>query len=264
MDTNINLQENTSDISSKYSIRLKLEQFEGPFEILLFLLFEQEIDVFDIPIVQITEQYLEILDLMKEQQLEIAGDFLVMAATLIHIKSRMLLPPDVEEEEEIEEEDPRLELVERLLEYRRFKELGGKIGELGEQQSNYLPRKFPLYLETSVEEEWVEVTLADLMKAIKRVLRYLIEPTIQSIELEKYTVEDKISEIWERLSHQQSVSSSELLRECETTIEKVCVILAILELCRQGKILFHQQQPYGQFFLYLNTNDRTQFVEISG
>lgn len=260
MDTDTN---NISGISSKSPLKLKLEQFEGPFEILIYLIKEQEIDIFDIPIVQITEQYLEILDLMKEQQLEIAGDFLVMAATLIHIKSRMLLPPDVEEEQEVEEEDPRLELVERLLEYRRFKELGEKIGELVEQQDNYLPRKFPSYLETSVHEEWVEVTLADLMKAIKRVLRYLIEPTIQSIELEKYTVEDKISEIWERLSYQQSISSSELLKESNTIIEKVCIILAILELCRQGKILIHQQEPYGQFFLYLKTNNKTQFIEIS-
>lgn len=259
----VDIQNKINDILSKDTLKLKLEQFEGPFEILLYLIKEQEIDIFDIPIVQITEQYLEILDLMKERQLEIAGDFLVMAATLIQIKSRMLLPPDTEEEE-VEEEDPRLELVERLLEYRKFKELGKKLGELEEQQYDYLPRKFPSYLEPSVQEEWVEVTLADLTKAIKRVLRYLLEPSVQWIELEKYTVEEKITEIWDMLSTQQSISSIELLKECKTTIEKVCVILAILELCRQRKILFRQPQPYGQFFLYVNKNHEEIPVEISG
>ncbi len=257
-------QNNIDDILSKDTLKLKLEQFEGPFEILLYLIKEQEIDIFDIPIVQITEQYLEILDLMKERQLEIAGDFLVMAATLIQIKSRMLLPPDTNEEDEVEEEDPRLELVERLLEYRKFKELGKKLGELEEQNCDYLPRHFPSYLEPSVQEEWIEVTLADLMKAIKKVLRYLLEPSVQWIELEKYTVEEKITEIWDMLSTQQSISSVELLKVCKTTIEKVCVILAILELCRQRKISFHQQQPYGQFFLYLNKNYNENSVEISG
>ncbi len=255
-------EKNNFNTISRDTLRLKLEQFEGPFEILLYLIKEQEIDIFDIPIVQITEQYLEILDLMKERQLEIAGDFLVMAATLIHIKSRMLLPPDTEEEEEVEEEDPRLELVERLLEYRKFKELGKKLGELEEEQADYLPRKFPAYLESSVQEEWVEVTLADLIKAIRRVLRYLLEPSVQWVEIEKYTVEQKISEIWNRLSVQQSISSDELLRVCENTVEKVCVILAILELCRQGRIMFHQQQPYGQFFIYINKNYKELPVEV--
>jgi len=154
-------------------------------------------------------------------------------------------------------------LVERLLEYRKFKELGRKLGEFEEQQYNYLPRKFPLYLEPSVKEEWVEVTLADLIKAIKRVLRYLLEPSIQWVELEKYTVEEKIVEIWSILSNQQSVSSVELFEKSSTTIEKVCVILAILELCRQRKISFHQQQPYGLFFLYINKNYEETSIEIS-
>lgn len=253
-------QEKINSVLSKDAIKLKLEQFEGPFEILLYLIKEQEIDIFDIPIVKITEQYLEILDLMKERQLEIAGDFLVMAATLIHIKSRMLLPPDTDEEEEVEEEDPRLELVERLLEYRKFKELGKILGELEEKQKEYLPRKFPSYLEPSVEEEWVEVTLADLMKAIKRVLRYLLEPPIQWIELEKHTVEEKIDELLNVLTSKKSISSVELLQDC-SIIEKVCFILAILELCRQRKISFHQQEPYGPFFLYLNTNPDDMPVE---
>ncbi|HOK08777.1 MAG TPA: segregation/condensation protein A [Candidatus Hydrogenedens sp.] len=258
----MDIQEKISGLISKDSLRLKLEQFEGPFEILLYLIKEQEIDIFDIPIVQITEQYLEILDLMKEQRLEIAGDFLVMAATLIHIKSRMLLP-DIEEMEEVEEEDPRLELVEHLLEYRKFKELGKRLGDLEEQQYNYLPRKFPSYLEPLVQEEWVEVTLADLMKSIKRVLHYLLEPTIQAIELEKYTVEDKIVEIWDKITNQGSVISSELFKKCETTIEKVCIVLAILELCRQCKILIHQQHPYGPFYLYLNKNYQKQLINTS-
>lgn len=251
----------TNSILTKDTIRLKLKQFEGPFEILMYLIKEQEIDIFDIPIVTITDQYLEVLDLMKEEHIEIAGDFLVMAATLIHIKSRMLLPPDVEEEEEVEEEDPRLELVERLLEYRKFKELGAMLGSLEEKNSHYLPRKFPVYLEPTVEEEWVEVTLADLIKAIQRVLRFLVEPPVQTIDLERYSVEQKIAEIWERLKQEQAISSKDLFENCETVIERVCVILATLELCRQNRVLIHQSHPYGHFYLYLNPNLKENEIE---
>lgn len=245
-------QENLLSFLSKENLKIKLEQFEGPFEILLYLIKEQEIDIFDIPIAKITDQYLEILDMMKENNLQIAGDFLVMAATLIHIKSKMLLPPDAEEDEEIEEEDPRLELVERLLEYRKFKELSERLSEIELAQQDYFPRKFPAYLEPTLCEEWIEATPVDLLKSIKKVWRFLIEPPLHSIEIEKYTVEEKIEEIMERLKDMGSINSEELLGSCKSIIEKICVVLAILELCRLEMVKVRQTQPYGGFYLYLS------------
>ncbi len=249
------LQESIPSFLSREDLRVKLEQFEGPFEILLYLIKEQEIDIFDIPIAKITDQYLEILDMMRESNLEVAGDFLVMAATLIHIKSKMLLPPDVEEEEEVEEEDPRLELVERLLEYRKFKELSEKLGEIELNQQDFFPRKFPAYLEPEFCEEWIEATPADLMKAVKKVWRYIVEPPSHSIELEKYTVEEKIDEIIGKLKTSESVSSEELINSCSSVLEKVCLILAILELCRLEKVRVRQTEPYGCFYLYLRERE---------
>lgn len=248
-------QENPPQFLLRENLRVKLEQFEGPFEILLYLIKEQEIDIFDIPIAKITDQYLEILDFMRESNFEVAGDFLVMAATLIHIKSKMLLPPDIEEEEEIEEEDPRLELVEKLLEYRKFKELSEKLGEMELSQQDYFPRKFPAYLEPEFCEEWIEATPSDLVKAIRKVWRFIIEPPIHSIELEKYTVEEKIDEIIELLRTSGSISSKELISGCESVLEKICVILAILELCRLEKVRIRQTQPYADFYLYLREQE---------
>ena len=124
-------------------MRLKLDEFEGPFEVLLYLIKEQEVDIFDIPIVQVTEQYLQFLDLLRLDQIDVAGDFLVLAATLIQIKSRMILPVEIEqdEEEEIEEEDPRLELVVKLLEYRKYRDLAKLLGEREERQSDMFGRR---------------------------------------------------------------------------------------------------------------------------
>ncbi|HPA41411.1 MAG TPA: segregation/condensation protein A, partial [Candidatus Hydrogenedentes bacterium] len=124
------------------ALRLRLDEFEGPFEVLLYLIRSQEIDIFDIPILKVTQQYLHFLDLMRTENLDIAGEFLVMAATLIQIKSRMLLPveTDAEDEDGVEEEDPRLELVEKLLEYRRFRDLAAAVGDLEQTRADCFGR----------------------------------------------------------------------------------------------------------------------------
>src|SRR3989338_5253833 len=114
--------------------KVKLEVFEGPLDLLLYLIKKEEIDIYDIPIAKITDQYLEYLELMKLLDLTIAGEFLVMAATLMHIKSRMLLPPDQLEEAGEEEADPRTELVRRLLEYRKFKEAAQDLSQMESHQ----------------------------------------------------------------------------------------------------------------------------------
>ena len=123
------------------SYKVKLEVFEGPLDLLLYLIKKEELDIYDIPIAKITDQYLEYLELMKLLDLNIAGEFLVMAATLIHIKSKLLLPPDEVQAEDAEEADPRAELVKRLLEYKKFKEAASELSSMESRQNRPESRK---------------------------------------------------------------------------------------------------------------------------
>jgi len=236
---------------SKDTIRLRLDQFEGPFEVLLYLIKEQEIDIFDIPIIQITEQYLAFLDLMRQEHLDIAGEFLVMAATLIHIKSRMLIPvePDTEDDELPEEEDPRLELVEKLLEYRKFRDLAELLGRRWDLHADRLARRVePPRFEDDPEdpEETIEVSLYDLIRAVRGVLRFLGDDLFHRVVLEGVSVEEKIDRLTDLLVQRPSVSWSDLVRESASRMELVCYLLAILELCRMNRVRVHQHGAFGE------------------
>ncbi len=234
------------------ALRLKLDKFEGPFEVLLYLIRSQEIDIFDIPIVKVTEQYLGFLELMQEENLDIAGEFLVMAATLIQIKSKMILPIEVpdDEEEELEEEDPRLELVEKLLEYRKFRDLAKRLGDLGEYQANRYGRAIKPKIEKPEEEDYFEVSLYDLARALRSILRFITGQAIHEIAGEGSSVEEKIDVITTWLAERDSVTWTELFRECKTRMEIVCSLLAILELCRMGRIRAHQHRAFGDIRLF--------------
>ena len=233
------------------TIRLQLDQFEGPFEVLLYLIKEQEIDIFDIPIVQITEQYLGVLDLMRQEHLDIAGEFLVMAATLIEIKSRMLIPVEAEadDDEPLEEEDPRLELVEKLLEYRKFRDLAELLGKRWDLHAERFSRKVPLPKfddEPDEEEGLIEVSLYDLIRVVRRVLRFLGEDLFHRVVMEQASVEEKIDRLSGLLVERQSVCWTDLARECRSRLELVCYLLAILELCRMSRIRVHQYGAFGE------------------
>lgn len=242
------------DAATDEVLRLHLEKFEGPFEVLLYLIKSQEIDIFDIPIVKITEQYLRFLDLMEDESLEVTGEFLVLAATLIQIKSKMLLPADVdtEDEEELEEEDPRLELVEKLLEYRRYQHVMDFLRDMEEVREQIFARNAKVKVESlpEDEDELLEVSLYDLMKAFKRVLRYLSDDIVETIEGEGASVDDKIDHILERLEEEQSISWLDLFQACQSKVELVCCFLAILELCRMEKIRAHQHATFGDIRLF--------------
>jgi len=241
------------DAATDEMLRLHLDMFEGPFEVLLYLIKSQEIDIFDIPIVKVTEQYLRFLEMMREENLEVAGDFLVMAATLIQIKSRMILPDDVEDEDEegIEEEDPRLELVEKLLEYRKYRDITRKLEQLEEMRQNWFARNVRPKIEKSEEEdEYIEVSLYDLTQALKGVMRYLREGVPHTVQGEKHSVDSKINRIENLLEERESVSWMDLLKECTSRVELVCCLLAILELCRMGRVSAHQHKVFGDIRLF--------------
>lgn len=239
----INIDELPDDV-----LRLQLDQFEGPFEMLLYLIRVQEIDIFDIPIVRVTEQYLRFMDLMQGNDLDAAGEFLVMAATLIQIKSKMLLPIDVpqDEEEEIEEEDPRMELVEKLLEYRKFRDLSNALGELQEARGDWFGRSVkPVIEKSDDEEEILDVGLYDLIKAVRSILRFVTGGAVHQVLGEGSSVEEKISRIEALLTDRESVTWKDLFDECQSRVELVCCLLAILELCRMRRIRAHQHQNFG-------------------
>ena len=236
-------------------LRLHLDMFEGPFEVLLYLIKVQEIDIFDIPIVTITEQYLRFLEMMREEDLDITGEFLVMAATLIQIKSRMLLPPDQsaeEDEDEFEDEDPRVELVEKLIEYRRFRDVAQRLEYLEKERARWFVRNAApdIEPEQDEEEEMLEVTLFDLIEAFRGVIRFFSDDLFHTVQAEEASVDEKIEYIENVLKRDGSLAWKDLLEQCRSRVELVCCFLAILELCRMGRLRAHQHGPFGEIRLF--------------
>jgi segregation and condensation protein A len=229
---------------------VKLSVFEGPLDLLLHLIRENKVDIYDIPISFITSQYLEYLDIMKELDLEIAGEFLVMAATLIHIKSRMLLP--VDETAELEEfEDPRLELVQRLLEYQTYKDAALVLKDMEEDASRIFGRE-PAAIEEG-EKEGAElylfdVNIFDLLSALKKVID-AAPPEVRTITREKLTVKDKMLMIAEMLEHAESIRFEELFRDNRTKEQIIVTFLALLELLRLGLSRVYQEREFGNIWV---------------
>lgn len=246
------------DEATDQVLRLHLDTFQGPLEVLLYLIKAQELDIFDIPIATITEQYMKFLDLLEEHQLEVAGDYLVMAATLIQIKSKMLIPADIDEddEEEIEEDDPRLELVEKLIQYRMYRDVAQRLSELEAERLQWFTRNVKPdidAMEAEIEdhdEDFLEVSLFDLAQAFKGVVRFLHEDTPHMIELEGASVDEKVEYIQTILEMQASVAWTDLFRTARNRVEAICCFLAILELCRMEQVTAHQHGQFGDIRLF--------------
>ena len=238
------------------ALNLKLEAFEGPLDLLLHLIKKNEIDIYDIPIALITQQYLEYLEVMKTLNLDIASDFLVMAATLLHIKSKMLLPQSEEEENEEENEeggeDPRAELVRRLLEYQRFKEAAHELakGPLLDQEvflRHFFEEK---ELEASEELPAGEMSLYDLVQAMKKILETLPVEDVQEISIDQLNIKDKIQAIMEHLWEKESIVFSELFTPTTPRREVVLIFLALLELIRLRMIQIYQADSFGTIRIF--------------
>ncbi|OGP76577.1 MAG: hypothetical protein A2V86_01955 [Deltaproteobacteria bacterium RBG_16_49_23] len=230
-----------SEERSPYTIRL--ETFEGPLDLLLHLIQKNEMDIFNIPIALITEQYLEYLKWMKTLDLDVAGEYLLMASTLLHIKSRMLLPqPSVEEEEE--GEDPRVELVRRLLEYQKYKAAATEL-----VKRPMLDRDVFIRLASTEEglpeEEKIEANLFDLIDALRKALSRVTEESFHEVVLDRLSVEDKVQEILLLLQKEKRSLPFHLLFP-EQASRRVIVItfLAILELVKTKWIRVFQAAPF--------------------
>ena len=226
---------------------IKLEAFEGPLDLLLFLIRRNEIDIYDIPIESITRQYLDILYAMETMSLDIAGDFFVMAATLMYIKSRMLLPKQdqlIQQEEEEEGHDPRWELVQQLIEYKKFKEAASTLQSLIEEQQDFLPRevKTPTI---KIERPVKPVEKLDLWNAFNHVLRRLIEErTSGEIHDEHVTVAGCMEIVLEKLQTKPQFRFSELVPMCSSFAYIISSFLAILELTRLKKLRLTQDEAF--------------------
>ncbi|MCJ7546968.1 MAG: segregation/condensation protein A [Deltaproteobacteria bacterium] len=221
---------------------VKVDVFEGPLDLLLHLIKQNQIDIYDIPIALVTEQYLDYIRIMKVLDLTIAGEFLVMAATLMYIKSRMLLPAPIEEEEE-EGEDPRVELVQRLVEYKRFKEVALRLSQQALLGVDVFIRPAQ---EIEAEAGEIEADLFHLIDALRELLKRQEIKDFHEVTLERVTLRDKMTELWEKLQGaKEAVAFSALFTPLSSRLELIVTFLALLELIRAGMLRAYQRDVFG-------------------
>ena len=224
---------------------VSLDRFEGPLDLLLFFIKRDEIDIYDIPIRKITEEFLEFTHEIKRLSLEQAGEFIVMAAELMRIKAKMLLPQEERPVEEGEEEDPRSELVRRLLEYKQYKEVAESLRDREEEFRSIRYRQFFRGDEKVVEDPTAEemlssVTLFRLLEAYKRAVDKAPRDTSMIIERINWTVEEQAEYVLEEIRHKYQMTLAELFHQRDRMWITV-TFLALLELIRSSRIGFHQE-----------------------
>jgi segregation and condensation protein A len=235
--------------------RVKLESFEGPLDLLLFLIKKNEVDIYDIPIAEITKQYLEYLELIKILDLEMAGDFILLAATLIHIKSQMLLPKPQLDEDEEEVIDPRLELVTKLLEYKRFKEMAFKLRDFEDQQIDYFPRLYFYDQGEEVEEEQFDtsdISLFSLIQAFKQVIDNIPKESFHQVKDIQVNTEQQIQFILNYLEEKKQISFIDLISQLRERIIIIVTFIALLELIKRHQIIVKQAIPFGEIWIKKN------------
>ena len=240
---------NGEENKTKEEYKIKLEAFEGPLALLLHLIEKNRIDIYDIPVAAVAQQYLAYLRAWSEFNLEIATEFLGMASTLLLIKSRMLLPKPVrvDETDEEEEEDPRAALVERLVEYRRYREAGDALQELLRRRRRYI-RRLPqaFNLERALP---TGLTLQDLLAAFAALWETVAEE-FRTIAREEVTVQDKMTDILSLMEARGGeLEFRQALKRSGSKTEVVSTFLAILELIRMKRIVVRQTEAFGQIFL---------------
>lgn len=231
------------------TLRITLPAFEGPLDLLLHLIKEHHLDIFDIPMAQITEGYLRYLSLMEELDLEGAGEYLLMAATLVHIKSQMLLPEPAEPAAPDEQpEDPRAELVHRLLEYQRFKEAAANLGAWEADQQLVHRRGAPSEL-LEVEGP-LSLTLPELLRAFQQVLQRAAPGPVLEITPEQLKVAPRMVALLDRLARESPVTFLSLFPAGAPRAELIVTFLALLELLRRGLARARQAEPLGDIMIY--------------
>ena len=235
--------------------KVKFEVFEGPMDLLLYLVKKEEVEIYEVNLTKIAREFIEYVDLLREFDIEIAGEFLVMASTLMYIKSKELLPVEqqVTTDEDDEGEDPRWELIRKLVEYKKFKDAADKLGTLEHKQEDVYPR-LPGKQEFDMPEDrgpGLKVSIFDLINAVNDVIKRVEARThdISRIEDELFTVADKINVLRERLVIQPRFTFSELFADAAGRNEVVATFLAMLELIRLEQIKIDQEDNFGDIVI---------------
>jgi len=235
------------------SYRVRLENFEGPLDLLLFLIRKNEVDIYDIPIAEITKQYMEYLEIIKILDLEFAGDFIILAATLIRIKVQMLLPRPQYDEDEEELIDPRMELVTKILEYKRFKEVAHKLHDLEETQLDIYPKGYLDFDKDDLQEDESPLTgnisLFSLIQAFKQAIDNIPKETFHEVHDIKINTEEQIEFILSTLELQRQFSFRELISQFNDKIIMIVTFIALLELIKRGQIIVKQANPFGEIWI---------------
>lgn len=228
---------------------VKLNVFEGPLDLLLFLIKKNEIDIYDIPIALITEQYMAYVEAMKSLNLDMAGEYLVLASTLVHIKSKMLLPPAEEGEEE--EEDPRDELVRQLLEYKAYKDAALNLGMLHLLGRDVFGRDVPHgEIADGGETEFREIGIFELVEVFRKLIVDRGHDELMEIDVEKMSLADRISEIMDELNEKKVLTFEDLMGEAGSRTRVIYTFLAVLELMKLRLVRVYQSVPYGTIRLF--------------
>lgn len=241
------------------SLNIKIENFEGPFDLLLHLIKKEKMDIYDIKIYDITTKYLNYINKMKKIDLEITSEFIVIAATLLEIKSKMLLPKSDISNESEEEEDPRKELVTKLLEYKKFKHVSDFLRER-EENIGIMFSKKPEIIEDKISNEknkdiLTGITILKLFNVYNKLItnynnRMNTENTMErEIPLDKFKIEDKMMELSKILSSEKRLLFSEVINKCESKIEMVITFLALLELMKLRAVSAIQEGSFKEIYI---------------
>jgi segregation and condensation protein A len=236
---------------SAQEYKVKLEVFEGPLDLLLYLIKREEVDIYEVSLERITQQYLEYMEAFKALDLEVAGEFIVMAANLIYIKSRSLLPVNVQApDEEAEPDDPRWELVRQLVEYKKFKDAAAHLHDREVAREGLFPR-IADSLEVPPERPLGDVSVFDLVNAFNVILKRLNKTEdLREIFEENFTVSDKIDMVLKMTSARVPVKFTELFASVVSRTEVVVTFLAVLELIRLKQLRAYQDEPFGEIELH--------------
>jgi segregation and condensation protein A len=231
--------------------KVQFEVFEGPLDLLLYLIKKEEVDIYEVNLTKLATQFIEYIDLMRQFDLEIAGEFLVMASTLMYIKSRELLPLDqqVAAEGEDEGEDPRWELIRQLVEYKKFKDAAAQLQSLEERQENTFPRlPAKLEFESAAPPPKPEVGIFDLLNAVNAVLKRFEQRAGAGRDIfeDRWTVGEKIEFILKVIAERGGMKFSELFVTAASRSEIVCTFLALLELIRLRQLVCAQPEPFAE------------------
>ena len=233
------------------SYEVKLDIFEGPLDLLLYLIKKEEVDIYNIPIAAVTDQYLQHVELMRSMNLDLAGEYLVLAATLLHIKSKMLLPVEEKEDGEPEEPDPRAELVRQLLEYQTFKEAALNLNARALLERDVFKLGAAPEIQAGDEEEMIEVSLFDLVEAFREIVSNIKEKELLDFDIEKISLSDRIHQILERLSAEKSLNFRDLLEDVHDRTMIIYTLLAILELMKMRIVRAYQSHTFGPIRIFL-------------